>query len=45
MKILTINYPKDSNDNKKIEFFKSNYDSYCLPKIFKESEENVFDAI
>lgn len=45
MKILTINYPKDPNDEKKIAYFKSNYEASCLPKVLKESEDNVFEAI
>lgn len=33
MKILTINYPKQSNDEMKIEFMVNNYKSKCLPRL------------
>jgi len=45
MKILTINYPKDANDEKKVGFLKSKYDSLCLPKVLKEAEDNLFEAV
>lgn len=36
MKVLTVNYPKDQNDEKKVKFLKENYDTKNLPVVLKE---------
>lgn len=38
MKVLTVNYPKDSNDEKKVKFLKENYDTKNLPVVLKEQD-------
>eukprot|EP00347_Sterkiella_histriomuscorum_P009468 403341097 len=37
MRVLTVNYPKDTNDEKKVKFLVSSYQSKILPLISKES--------
>ena len=36
MRVLTVNYPKEENDNKKVEFLKSSYETMLIPIIKKE---------
>jgi len=38
MRVLTVNYPKEENDNKKVEFLKTSYDTMLIPIIKKEQK-------
>ena len=39
MRILTINYPKQENDDRKIDFMLTNYQKKCLPAVMAEAKE------